>query len=92
MLVDKGLNDRRGKDEIPGKSVFSLGDFRHNLLYKEQADAYMSKVSQQPKNFMSWDDGTRFNPKYKRDVIPNSLPNTLQRHSQHLNHQHQVQQ
>jgi hypothetical protein len=68
MLVDKSLNDRKNSKEISGRSVFSLGDFRHNLPYKEQTDFYMSKVSQQPKNLLAWDDGLKFNPKYKHDV------------------------
>lgn len=64
MLVDKTINDKKCNDN---KSIFSIGDYRHNLAMKQEADLYSSKVSQLPKNFLSWDDGTTFNPKYKRD-------------------------
>ena len=49
------------------KSVFSIGDYRHKLHTKEQAETYNSSVSQKPKNFLLWDDGLNYNPKVKRD-------------------------
>lgn len=71
MLVDKNLNDQKSTTQFDRKSVFSLGDYRHNLPYKEQADFYSSTVSQLPKSFLSWQDDTVFNPKYKKDVEVN---------------------
>ena len=67
--VDKDLNPSkiRPPDYFPTKSVFSYTDFRNNVLTKKQADYYNSKVNQLPKQFLAWDDNTKFNPKYKRD-------------------------
>ncbi len=64
VLVDKNINDKKYKDQ---RSVFSIGDYRHNLIYKNDSEFFASQVSQQPKNFLSWDDGAKFNPKYKKD-------------------------
>jgi hypothetical protein len=33
------------------KSIFSIGDYRHNIFSKEEADLYAKKVSKLPKNF-----------------------------------------
>ena len=70
ILVDKDINSKKfGPNEYnPNRSVFSLNDFRHNLITKKETNYYGSKVSQLPKNFFDWDDGKRFNPKYKKDV------------------------
>ena len=71
VLVDKELNPSKIKREIeynPTRSIFSYGDFRNNVLTKEQVDFYNSKVSQVPKKFFDWDDGKKFDPKYKKDV------------------------
>lgn len=66
MLVDKKENNK--KEEMKDhKSIFSIGDYRHNIALKHEADLYSSKVNQLPKQFLSWDDGTKFNPKYKKD-------------------------
>jgi hypothetical protein len=73
VLVDKNENlnhpqTTRNLNNIKeNKSVFSLGDFRHNLPYIQDANQYMEKVSQKPKEFFHWNDGTTFNPKFKRD-------------------------
>jgi hypothetical protein len=64
MLVDKNVNCTNSEN----KSVFSIGDYRHNLPYKEDADHHSSKVSQLPKTFFGWNDGTKFNAKYKKDI------------------------
>ena len=70
VFVDKELNPKKLKplDYDKNKSVFSYGDFRNNVITKPQHLYYDSKVSQVPKKFFDWDDGTRFNPKYKKDV------------------------
>ena len=67
--VDKELNPSKVKppDYNPMKSVFSYCDFRNNVLTKEQHEYFDSKVSQLPKQFLNWDDGTKFNPRYRRD-------------------------
>ena len=70
MLVDKNMNDKKSINQSERKSIFSIGDFRHNLLYKEQADFYSSTVSKLPKNLLAWDDGSVFNPKLKKDSFP----------------------
>ena len=67
LWVDKNINPDKHNQVKENKSVFSVGDFRHNLLLKEQADYFSSKVSQNPKSFLGWDDGTKFNPKLKTD-------------------------
>jgi hypothetical protein len=59
ILVDKTKNNN--------KSIFSIGDYRHNVPRKEEADFYSQHVSKEPKIFFGWDDGTKFNPKLKRD-------------------------
>lgn len=66
VLVDKKLNDMNSNN-TQNKSAFSIGDYRHNLIFKDDTVNYSSKVSQIPKQFFNWDDGTKFNPKYKRD-------------------------
>jgi len=67
--VDKDLNPSKIKppEYNKMKSIFSYCDFRNNVLTKKQHEYYDSKVSQSPKQFYNWDDGTKFNPKYKRD-------------------------
>ena len=67
LWVDKNLNVDRNKYN-PQRSIFSYMDFRHNVVTKEQAEYYGSLVSQSPKKFFDWDDGKRFNPKFKKDV------------------------
>jgi hypothetical protein len=53
ILVDKESNNPK-RDVKSDKSVFAIGDYRHNLAYKEDADLHMSKVSHQPKEFFTW--------------------------------------
>ena len=72
VLVDKNLNMNKkqimknnGVDE--SRSIFSFQDFRHNVVTKKEREFYDSKVSQEPKKFFCWDDGTKFNPKLKKD-------------------------
>ena len=69
VFVDKELNPKKIKalDFNKNKSIFSYGDFRNNVITKEQHIYYDSKVSQSPKLFFNWDDKTKFNPKLKRD-------------------------
>ena len=70
VFVDKELNLPKNKpvDYNPNKSIFSIIDFRHNVVTKKEHEFYDKKVSQLPKKFFDWDDGTVFDPKYKRDV------------------------
>ena len=60
-VKDNPLSDKN-------KSIFSYGDFRNNVVTKAQHIYYDSKVSQVPKRFLSWDDKTKFNPKFKKDI------------------------
>lgn len=70
VWVDKDLNEKKKSKPVidESRSIFAIGDFRHNLLTKEQARFYDTKVSQKPKKFFDWDDGKRFAPKYKHDI------------------------
>lgn len=72
IWVDKDLNQHKPiLTEVPydpSKSIFSLGDFRQNVITKEETKYFNSRVSQKPKKFFDWDDGKRFNPKYKNDI------------------------
>ena len=69
-LVDKDINPKRLKHIIykPNKSIFSIDDFRHDVTSKKEAEFYGSQVSKLPKKFFDWDDGKKFNPKYKKDI------------------------
>ena len=60
LLIDKDSNSN--------KSVFSLGDCRHNVNTKEDADSYSANISQNPKKFNPWTNTEIYNPKFKRDV------------------------
>ena len=70
VFVDKELNPSKIKtvNYNPVRSVFNYGDFRNNVLTKKEKDIYDAKVSQKPRKFFDWDDGKRYNPKYKKDV------------------------
>ena len=69
ILVDKELNIKKKPDGYnSSRSIFSLHDFRHNVITKKEQEFYDGMVSQFPKNFLCWDDGKKFNPKYKKDV------------------------
>ena len=52
----------------PNKSIYSIGDCRHNMMLKEDSDLHSSKVSQYPKQMFSWDDGKKYVPKFKKDI------------------------
>ena len=67
VWVDKDINDKKNINN-PEKSIFSYMDFRNNVVTKKDADYYGGMVPQVPKKFFDWDDGKRFNPKYKKDV------------------------
>lgn len=73
MLVDKETNNKKERKVKNEKSVFAIGDYRHNLPYTEETELHMSKVSQQPKQFFAWNDNTVFHPKYKRDISENKI-------------------
>ena len=68
--VDKDINPKILKPIIynSNKSVFNFGDFRHNVMTQKESKEYGSQVSQFPKKFFDWDDGKKFNPKYKKDI------------------------
>lgn len=67
MLVDKNTNNPKDTLNNPNKSIYSIGDYRHNLVLKEDADKFANTVTQMPKAFLAWDDGKKFNTKYKKD-------------------------
>ena len=69
-LVDKDINVNRLKplDYEPERSIFNYQDFRNNVATSIEAKMYGDKVSQKPKRFFEWDDGKKFNPKYKKDI------------------------
>ena len=69
LLVDKDLNIKKKCNEYDqSRSIFSIQDFRHNVITKKEHDYYDSMVNQKPKKFFDWDDGKSFNPKYKKDI------------------------
>ena len=67
MLVDKNKNYPTDPLNNPNKSIFSIGDYRHNLVLKEDTEKYTSLVGHKPKEFLAWDDGKKFNQKYAKD-------------------------
>ena len=69
-LVDINLNPKKHKilKINNNRSIFSYGDFRNNVITKNQHTYFDSKVSQKPKKFFDWDDNTKFEPKYKKDI------------------------
>ena len=67
VLVDKNINNHNDTLNNPNKSIYAIGDYRHNLVMKEDADKYSSTVTQKPKTFLAWDDGKKFNQKWKKD-------------------------
>lgn len=68
-FVDKDLNPKKKKEDYnPERSIFCYNDFRNNVNTKKQAEIEDRKVSQLPKKFFDWDDGKKFNPKYKKDI------------------------
>ena len=69
-FVDKDINPPKNKilNYDKNKSIFSYGDFRNNVVTKKDQEFYDKKVSQTPKKFFDWNDGKKFNPKYKKDV------------------------
>ena len=69
-FVDKELNLNKVKtlEYNPKRSVFCYQDFRNDVNTSKEAKYYGEKVSQKPKRFFEWDDGKKFNPKFKKDV------------------------
>lgn len=73
--VDKRLNPKQIRTERnlesdkvdETRSIFHIGDFRHNLPTEALARKYDTKISQKPRLFFEWNDGTKFDPKYKKD-------------------------
>jgi hypothetical protein len=61
MLIDKqNINQE--------KSIFSLGDFRHNLMTKETTESNMINLQRSPKRFNQWMNSDMYHPNFKRDV------------------------
>ena len=56
------------KEQNKNKSIFSSGDFRHNVITNEDAVNNAVFVKKNPKSFFNWNDDTVFHPKFKRDV------------------------
>lgn len=42
------------QDNQPEKSLFSLGDFRHDLRTTDEVNTYNQTAVAQPKNFFEW--------------------------------------
>lgn len=55
--------------ENKNKSIFSFGDFRHNVMTKSQSELFEKGISMKPKRFFDWDDGRKFDPKKSKDYI-----------------------
>lgn len=70
ILVDKDINEPNRKVKLD-KSVFSIGDYRHNLTHKYETELHMSKVNQKPKEFLTWREdlvaGKNLNKKLKNN-------------------------
>ena len=58
QLVDKDNGSNRNN-----KSIFSIGDFRHNVSFKDDMIKYQEGISEKPKRFFDWDDVKRYDPK-----------------------------
>ncbi len=71
--VDKDINQKRLNSincnkKNPNNSIFSIGDYNHNIMTLSQLNFYGAQVRHTPKTFFDWDDGKRYIPKYKKDV------------------------
>lgn len=62
-LTTLQLVDKDNGSKINNKSIFSIGDFRHNVSFKDDMIKYQEGISEKPKRFFDWDDGKRYNPK-----------------------------
>ena len=68
LLRDKKFETDKDNKIDKTRSIFHIGDFRHNLPTEELARKYDTKILQKPRLFFEWNDGTKFNPKSKKDV------------------------
>lgn len=50
------------------RSIFSIGDYRHNLAFKQECENQLN-ISYEPKKFFDWDDGRYYNNKKKKDYV-----------------------
>ena len=41
-------------NQIPEKSIFSIGDFRHDIRTKEEVESYNKTAGILPKKFLDW--------------------------------------
>ncbi len=71
MLVDK-------HNITQEKSIFSLGDFRHNVMTKETTESNMINLQRSPKRFNQWTNDDIYHPKFKRDVNEEKIENFKQ--------------
>lgn len=46
-------------DNVPEKSIYSLGDFRHDVRTTEEVSLYNKSVPAQPKNFFEWKEDSK---------------------------------
>lgn len=70
LLIDKNLVPKITNKSVllKQKSIFNLGDFRHNVRSEEERKYNDNLVSQKLKKFFDWDDGKAFDPKNKKDI------------------------
>ena len=54
-------------DQTPEKSIFSFGDFRHNIRTKDEVDIYNKTASDQPKKFLDWKEDIS-KQRYDKDI------------------------
>jgi hypothetical protein len=64
QLIDK--NNLKKNDWFHNRSIFAIGDFRHNVLSEKDVNDYQKDLSLQPKRFFEWDDGKVYDPKKKK--------------------------
>ncbi|MCQ2819770.1 MAG: hypothetical protein MJ252_21100 [archaeon] len=64
LKIDTGDDSKIDKS----RSIFHIGDFRHNVNTEKMARQFDTKILQVPRKFFEWNDGTTFNPKYKKDI------------------------
>lgn len=51
------------------RSIFSIGDYRHNLAFEHECEENQLNISNEPKKFFDWDDKRDYDNKKKRDYI-----------------------
>ena len=64
-LVDK--SNLKSNDWKCNRSIFSIGDYRHNVRSVNEVSKYQEGLNKEPKRFFDWDDGKQYDPKKTRD-------------------------